>query len=197
MNVDIRDYINKDQKNSALWAKINEMFQYVVDNFNTDLEDTKLKYSGPDTVSEEVIKQILIEQGFDYIKNVMDTLDNFTFNRLVSYLDLINQLKGHRDGLELVLKLLGFDSIIREWWEDPENEGEPWTYEIIVLFNTSYVPDVFETLERIKVFSRNYVIAKITNIEVRFLFSNFAEKGAIMAGFTKARYFGRIRERAY
>jgi hypothetical protein len=89
MNTDIKEYINKDQKNSALWIKINEMFEYVVTNFNTELEDTKLKYSGPDVVREEVIRQILIEQGFDYIVSVMDTIDGFEFNRLISYIDLI------------------------------------------------------------------------------------------------------------
>lgn len=197
MTFDVSKYINRDQANTELWIKINEMLQYIVTNFETDLADTKLKYSGPDVVREEVIRQILIEQGFDYIVSVMDTIDNFSFNRLVSYIDLINQLKGHRDGLELVLRLLGFDSIIREWWEDPLNEGEPWTYEIIVLVNTSIVPDIFTTLEKIQTFSRNYVFAKIVNIEVRFIFSSFAEKGVIMGGFSKAKYFGRIYQRAF
>lgn len=194
---DVKTYVVKHARDRELWKKISDMTQYVVDGAVEDLKDVKLKNNGPDQVSEDVIRAILTEQGFDYIVSVMDTITNFEFNTLISYIDLIKQLKGNRDGLELVLRLLGFDSIIQEWWEDPQDEGEPWTYEIIVLFNTSIVPDIFETLEKVQEFSRNYVFAKISNVEIRFLFSKFAEKGTIMGGFSHVTHKRKILERAY
>ena len=193
---DVKTYIVKHQRDKTFWTKAEELLQKEVDTAETDLIDVSKKYSGPDIVSEDVIRAVLEEQGFSYITSIMDTITGFQFNRLMSFMDLINQLKGTRDGLELVLKLLGFDSIINEWWEDSANPAEPWTYEIIVLFNTSIVPDIFETLKRVQEFSRNYVYAKIANVEIRFLFGKFAEQGTIMAGFSHSYYGGRIVQRA-
>ena len=197
MSVDVKSYITKHQRDTDLWEKVSDMVQYSADVAETDLNDVKFKHYGVDVANDDVIKAVLNEQGFDYIVSVMDTITNFEFNTLISYIDLINQLKGTRDGLELVLRLLGFDSVIREWWEEPDNPQEPWTYEIIVLMNTSIVPDIFKTLARVQTFSRNYVFAQISNVEIRFIFSKFAEKGTIMDGFSHATYFGNITERAF
>jgi hypothetical protein len=95
-----------------------------------------------------------------------------------------------------VLKLLGFDSIIREWWEDPSALGDPLTYDITVFVNSSFVPDIFLTLEKVQEFSRNYVLAQISNVDVQFLFDRFASKAPIMAGFAKQRFIGQIVQRA-
>jgi hypothetical protein len=128
----------------------------------------------------------------------MDTITDFEFNTLITYVSLISQLKGSRKGLELVLRLLGFESVIREWWEapDPVDQGEPWTYELKILVNASNVPDIFTTLQKVEVFSRNYVFAQISNIDVQFLLDNFAEAIPIMGGYVKPHYFGRIFQRA-
>lgn len=194
---DVEQFIPENLREVELFPKIQELAKYVLDKSVDEMKDFRLKYRGPDQVSEETIKEILYELGYDYIVSVMDTITNFQFNTLLSYVSLISQLKGSRKGLELVLKLLGFDSIIKEWWEDPNNLGEPWTYEIVIIANSSNVPDIFDTLEKVQIFSRNYVFGQISNIDIRFAFENFAEKAPIMGGFVKARYFGRIIERAY
>lgn len=194
---DIEQFIPENLRDIELFPKVQEMMKYVMDKSVVEMTDFRLKYRGPDQVSEDTIKQILYEMGYDYIVSLMDTITNFEFNTLLSYVSLVSQLKGSRKGLELVLKLLGFDSVIHEWWEDPNNLGEPWTYEIVVIANNSNVPDIFKTLEMVQVFSRNYVYAQISNINIKFAFENFAEKAPIMGGFVKAKYRGRIIERAY
>lgn len=188
----IAKYLRED---SELYVKMREMMQYVVDNTVEELGDVKYKYTHPEKLKDEAIKAIIAEQGFDYIVNVMNTIDGLEFNTMLSFMDLINQLKGTRKGLELVLKLLGFDSIIKEWWE-VGSKHNPWEYEIIVIVNSSLVPDIFDTIDKVKAFSRNYVLAKIANINVRFSASKFAERGVIMGGFAKPVYIGNIVQRA-
>lgn len=180
-------------KQYELYPKISEMLQYIMSQAVVELEDVKYKYSRPDAVSDEVIKQIIQELGYQYIKDVMDTLENFEFTALLDFLSLISLLKGHRQGLELILKLLGFDSIIKEWWEtDPVQPV--YTYELIVIMDTTFVPDIFGTLDKIKIFARQYVFPVLDNIDFRFRLT-FAEKNVNFAGFWRLRYTGRIFQR--
>ena len=179
MNFNVDDYIQKIKADTDLWKEISLLLQYVIDQSVTDFQDVGSKYTDPEALPEQTIKEIINEKGFDYITSVMDTIDGFTFNKMLSFVDLITQLKGSRPGLELVLKLLGFDSLIREWWEDPDALGEPLTYEMIVFVNSSFVPDLFVTLDKVQIFSDNYVLGKLSNVDVRFLFDKFAELACV------------------
>jgi len=189
------DFVAYNLRDVELWPKVTDMLDYIVSNFDTELEDIKYKYRGPDVVREEVIKEIIIELGFEYIKDIMDTISNFEFNVLLDFISLLNLLKGSREGMELVLKLLGFDSVIREWWEkDPQDE--PHTYDLTVIMNTTYITDVDATLDKVQVFARNYVYPILKTIDFTFQFDSFLEKNANMAGFVKMKLFGTIRQRA-
>lgn len=182
-------------RDAELSKKLNEMLTHILNGVMLELNDTKYKKTRTDTLSAETIKEIVREQGFDYIVSVMDTLNGFQFNKMVSFIELINELKGTRRGLELVLRLMGFDSIIKEWFEGAQFDQDPWTYEIIVIVNSSFVPDLFDTLEKVKIFSQNYVIAKVTNIEIRFSAEHFAQLAPLMGGFSTRIYRGRILQR--
>lgn len=184
-------YLPSKVQEQELWPKISEMTDYIISNAITELKDVSKKYSGPEEVRNEAIKQIIDEIGFKYISEVMETLDNFEFNTLLSYISLINLLKGHRDGLELVLNLLGFDAIINEWWEQ-EPKGEPWTYEIVIIMNSSFVEDPILTLDRLQVFARHYVYPLIENIDFKFAIPTFSLIQITTAGFVKQKFSGRI-----
>lgn len=192
----LRLYIAETLRNAELAVKLNDMMVYIMNSVVVELNDTKYKNTQPSLLSEDMIKAIVNEQGFNYIVDVMDTITGFEFDRMLSFIDLINQLKGTRKGLELVLRLMGFDSIIKEWWQDAQFDQDPWTYEIIVIVNSSIVPDIYNTLSKIKTFSQNYVIAKVTNIELRFSSDNFAYIAPLMGGFATTVSRGRILERA-
>lgn len=186
-------YIPEGVRAQELYPKVCSMVDYIVLNFETALEDVRFKYRGPEVVREEVIKQIINELGFDYISSVMDTITNFEFNQLLQFLSLINLLKGHRSGLELVLKLLGFDSITTEWWE-ANPKGPIMTFDLTVIVNSSYVTDLQKTVDRVKVFTRHYVYPVLNNVDFRFSLA-LAEKAIIMAGFVRATYTGTIVQR--
>lgn len=170
---------------------------YTVNQSIDELKDVKYKYKDNTQISSDAVKNTILEQGFGYIVDVMNTVDNLEFNTMLSFMDVVNQLKGTRAGLELVLKLMGFDSIIAEWWEDPAVEKDKWSYELIVIFNSSNVPNIFDTLDKVKVFSDNYVLGKISNVEIRFSAEKFASIPAVMSGFTHVTHFVRINERAF
>lgn len=189
---EVQDFIARYKQNTELWAKINEMVQYIVDNANTDLDPVRNKYRNPAALDNETIKQIIVENGYGYIRDVMDTLNGFDFDVMISFVDLIGNLKGTRRGMELVLRLMGFDSIIKEWWQNDTREAEPWSYEIIVIMDTSFVVDVYNTLDKLKIFSENYVLAMIDNIDIRFSAAKFAEALPIMGGFHNASYRGTL-----
>ena len=179
-------FIPENLRSQEIYPKLTGMTDYIVRRFAEDFEDIKYKYRGTDLVRDEVIKEIINDLGFEYITSVMDTITNFEFDTLLDFVSLINLLKGSRLGLELVLRLLGFESIIKEWWEqDPPHA--PYTFEIVVVMDLSFVPDVFETLERVQVFARAYVYPIIENIDFRFSLS-FGELNVIFAGFFKPRY---------
>ena len=176
-------YVAEKIRDQEIYPKVTEMLDFIISNFEAEMVDVKNKWTDPNALSEDTIKEIIKELGFTYIKNVMDTITNFQFNTLLQFVSLIGLLKGHRDGLELVLKLLGFDSIIVEWWETTNEE--PWTFEIIILMNSTFVPDIFKTLDKLKIFISNYVFPTISNIDFRFNLDTFGERAAIIAGFVK------------
>lgn len=187
------DYLAEGIKELELYPKITSMLDYIVLNFETEFNDIKYKYTDPSVVSNDVIKQIIDELGFRYIADIMDTITNYQFNTMLDFIGLINLLKGSRLGMELILKLLGFDSIIAEWWEVEPNLDVD-TYDITVILNNSTVLDPFETLNKVKIFARHYVYPIINNVDFRFSFA-LAEKNITFAGFFRPSYSGSIQFR--
>lgn len=184
------DAIPETLRSYELYPKITDMMDYIVRQYAEAFEDVQLKYRSPGTVREEVIKEIITELGFKYITEVMDTIDNIQFNTLLQFVSLLNLLKGSRTGFELVLKLLGFESIIREWWEQfPQHET--YTFEIVIIMDASNVPNATETLEKVKTFARAYVFPLIENIDFRFSIE-IGSRNVTPAGFWKTRYYGQI-----
>ena len=54
-----------------------------------------------------------------------------------------------------------------------------------------------QLLQQIKIFSENYVLADISNINVKFSASKFAEISAIMGGFYRPIFRGNIIKRLF
>jgi hypothetical protein len=183
-------YVPEKLREFELYPKIQAMLNYIMEGYFTEIEDVRYKYRGPDIVRDEVIQEIINELGFKYISNVMQTITNYEFNILLEFLGLINLLKGSKEGLQLVLKLLGFEAIISEWWElNPV--GVPYTFIITIIMDGSFIQDPVLTLNKVKDFIREYVFPTIQNIDFQFNF-NFAQKNVNFGGFWKAKYSGSI-----
>lgn len=191
---DSLSFLPENLRGYELHPKVTDMINFIITETVTELEDVKYKNTGPDIVRAEVITEIIKEKGYAYITDVMATLTNIEFNVLLAFVSLISLLKGSRQGLELVLKLLGFDSFITEWWQ-ASPKLEPWTYDITIIMNTTFVTDVLGTLHKIEAFGEHYVFPKIHNVDFKFTIK-FAEKNVNFAGFTEPHYFGRIAGRA-
>jgi len=129
------ELIPEKLRERSLYIKLAEMLDYVIDKSEEELKDVKYKYHGPEFVRTRVIDEVIIESGYGYIKNVIDTLTNVEYDIMHSILNLVHFLKSHRDGLELVLKILGFEFNITEWWESIDQKSrathEGVTYEAV------------------------------------------------------------------
>lgn len=187
------DFLPQGIISQDLYPKVAGMMDHIIQNFETQLEDTRYKYSGPEVVRQEVIEEIVIELGFGYIQQIMSTITNFEFNQLLQFLSLINLLKGSRDGLSLILNLLGFDSVIYEWWELTP-PGPVDTFNLVVIVNSSNVPDLNATLDKVKTFTREYVYPTLNIVDFRFTLF-VASKNITMAGFVRNFYNGTIVQR--
>lgn len=189
--VDVAQFFpEKLRETFELYPKVVALTNYIIEGFFEEFSDVRFKYLGPDLVRREVINEIIDERGFAYITAIMDTLTAIDFNVLLNFLGVVNLLKGSREGLELVIRILGMDATIAEWWEQ-HPLGVPDTYVITILMNSSFVPDPSLTLEKIRVFAANYVYPVIENIDFNFQIQ-FAVANANHAGFVKARYTGDI-----
>jgi hypothetical protein len=162
------------------------MIDYIVTTYATQFEDITYKYSNPNGASPDVIINVINEFGFEYITSVMSTITNFEFNQLLSFLSLINLLKGSRQGLELVMILLGFDSVITEWWQATP-QGTPFTYTLLVIMNNSIVANPTLTLNKLLIFARAYVYPTISNYTYQFDFQ-FVQAATAFAGFGDQTY---------
>ena len=177
-----------------LEAKLTEIFDKVLADFNTSISDVVNKTRYPENLTKEIIYEIFTEKGFDYIVDLLKTIENLPFNKLVAYLSTISLLKGHKKGVEVFLRLLSIEPTITEWYS-MSPRGNPHEYDIIVQMNASYVPDIQATIDKIKIFSKNYVYPTIRNIDFSFEESSFSEATPIMAGFYHMYFDGNITER--
>jgi hypothetical protein len=157
-------------REKPLFKKFAEMLDFEIEVSDDEFKDIKFKFRDSEELSDEIVLEIVKEQGFEYISDLILTLQNINTSNILNFVSLLHLLKGHRDGLELVLTLLGFEFEIREWWEQSP-QAEPHTFD-----------DVFLTLNRIRTFAENYVYPKfaIANLIVDF---EFAEATAVVAGF--------------
>jgi len=186
--------ISKKLRDDEFFIKVAEILDQAKADYEFDIADVRYKLQDPTQLREQAIKEIVDELGFEYIRKLMDTLTNIEFNVLIDFISLLNLLKGSRDGLEIVMKLLGFDTVIIEWWEALPQK-EPMTFDLTVLMNTTNVPDFVSTLEQVKIFTQHYVLPKLELIDFRFILESFLEKQVNLAGFVRTKHFGRIAER--
>lgn len=186
--------IAKKLRKDDFYVKASEIIDKAKADYDVEFADVKYKLQDPSKLRERAIKEIIDELGFGYIRNLMDTLTNIQFNVLIDFISLLNLLKGSREGLEIVMRLLGFDTVITEWWEAAP-EKEEMTYDLTVLMSTSLVPDFDATLEKVKIFTEHYVLPKLDVIDFQFVLESFLEKQVNVAGFVKTTQFGKITAR--
>jgi len=178
---DVKKFIAERLRDEDLYAKVLEMLQHVLDDSEIGYNDIIQKYNDPAQLDPEATEALLAEFGFSYIGDIFSLFEAQDLVSLVRYLNFISLMKGHRDGLEVILEFLGLDYEIVEWWEG--NAGEDVTYDYsppntvktlaphewkmtINLITSSHPADIAKSAEAIILFTRNYVYPVLQWLEL-------------------------------
>lgn len=148
----------------ALLSDNSEYFDYE----RINLQESINKYKDYRNLRNSTIHQIVAEFGYQYIIDILE-LPESRLKNLIAYLSLINMLKGSKQGLELVLSLLGFEYEITEWWENPIKLPDRNTYSIDLIFVDMGFDSKF--LTNFRTFSKQYVYPLLTDMVTYFKFN--------------------------
>ncbi len=110
------NYIPKGIVSNDLYQKIVEAIDYVIANNETDFLDILNKYKDFTNQQGQGCKETLKEFGFENIIRILDIPDS-TAARLAYFVNAISMLKGHKEGLILVTRLLGGFAFVTEWFD--------------------------------------------------------------------------------
>ena len=130
-------FLGREWRNTPLYAqKIIPLLDYLLSNnfvysdkLSGSFYELINKYQNPSELPVESLKELVKEMGYDYILNLLAD-DDEIIKILVYLLVLIHQLKGSKQGLELVMSLFSYGSgrlniAITEWFKDiPTNSDE-------------------------------------------------------------------------
>lgn len=156
--------------------KIVPLMDYVLNNsfmYNTSLSSAFFelinKYQNPQDLPIENIRELIKEQGYEYIIDLIDPSSD-QIKIIVYLLVLIHMLKGSRKGLETVLSIFSLntgtaDILITEWFETI-TVAEENTFNIEAGLDVSMVSDTFFTA--FGNFIRNYVYPELQTFKAKY-----------------------------
>lgn len=179
-------YVPLRRRNKELYKYLVYQLNYTDTLYAAEISDTANKYKGPDQISKEATKQILSEFGLKTIADLLDSSDSIDFNSIAAYASYLSLLKGSRSGYETVIRLLGFDFTLVEWWE-ANPKRKPNTIEFDVLLDSSIVPRPYDTFQKIKKFTAEYVFPIIDPLAYS-LSINFSELAILHHGYAHPTY---------
>lgn len=175
------DFISQKLHKFELYPYLAQTYDKILEDFCLDLSDSRDKYRDTLIANEDRIREMIAELGFDYINDILSSTSNDNDNFLLSLSATLSLFKGHRDGLILVMKLLGFDVEVVEWWQKTP-KGEPHTFDMEISLNSENVDNVLVTVENIREFVKKYVYPKFNIATLVFVY-DFVDVAASHSGF--------------
>jgi hypothetical protein len=170
------------------WKMASEIIDHATKQQLEDLRLINEKYIS--AVSDEQIKAIFDEMGYSYLVDLMDTITNYDFSKILGFFAWVQYWKGSRQGYSLTLTLLGLNASIVEWWEGGYVD-RPWTHDVAISVDESNVRDIETTLLEVIKFTENYVYSKINSIILIYgRKGDFASANTKMAGWTRYNHTG-------
>ena len=161
MSLDVERFFPKELRDVGLFDQVLYAVAEIVRVAEIDLKDSVEKWYDFQVLPEDLLLEIVREFGYEYITDVLD-LDEARIRELTQLISLIHFLKGHRDGLILVLDLLGFvGSVVTEWWEK-NPQGTPTTFDLELNLNVSSIDSA--AVPRLLTFMENYVYPVIEEL---------------------------------
>lgn len=152
----VAELLPEKQGQTELFIKLTEMVNYETEKFAAAIIDVAGKYTDPASVSREVVSEVFRENGLPSVVDILEEVSVIDHNTVLAFSAYILMFKGSRSGYETVLRLLGFDYTLVEWWENG-GTGKPNTISIDVNLDTSVVARPYLTFQKIKKFTSEYV----------------------------------------
>lgn len=153
---------------------------FILDEMQKDVDFSnniiREKYNDFWAIPSDFVRLIIEEFGFGYITEVLSFNDE-QLKSMLSYIAAIHALKGHKEGLELVFKLMGIEATLEEWWEKAP-KGEPDTFTMSVNVDLSRIQPNTSTLLREFISHYVYPILESLKFEYRgIIFSMIISMG--------------------
>lgn len=171
MSKDIKNslsFLPKRAQSKELYPKLTELIDFLTNEYGKELDDVRFKHRAPEKISPQAVKEVLIEQGYDYIADLLDYIDGIDVQNVVAFVGYISLYKGSRFGYETILRLLKFDYEMVEWWEE-NGTKEPNTFSLDLKLNSSDVASPYETFQKVKRFTAEYVFPIISPLGYTFV----------------------------
>lgn len=111
-----KSYIPKGIFNNALYVEVCDAIDKVISDNEYEFRDILNKYKDFTNQQGQAAQETLKEFGFANLLKILDLPDS-TSARLGYFLNAITLLKGHKEGLILVTRLLGGNAQISEWYD--------------------------------------------------------------------------------
>ena len=168
------NFIPTKLQSDPLFTKVTEFLDEIND-INYERADyivkkyERLITSGTEGTSEiegtlDVVfaQRIINEFGFDYINEFIELTEK-SAARIAFLSALLQELKGTKEGLRLLLHLIGFERAeIAEWWEEPNDPfAVPFTFRLRLVLRSDIIKETKVVTDLI----RRYVYAKLNAIE--------------------------------
>lgn len=155
MALDVTKFFPERLRDVGLYDQVLFAVQEIVRLAEIDLKDSVEKYRDFQELPTDLLLEIVDEFGYGYITAVLD-LSEERIRQLTALISLIHFMKGHKDGLILVLDLLGFvGTTTVEWWEKTP-QGTPMTFDMTLNLNLSTIDQT--AVPRLIAFIRAYVL---------------------------------------
>lgn len=111
------EYLPEGIKEQELYKEVVDLMDFVLEKNEDEVRDILLKYKDQASITAAAQQSLINELGADYIGTIVNEIASGELDVASSYIIFILLLKGHRDGVELVLNLLFFDFEVIEHWE--------------------------------------------------------------------------------
>lgn len=112
-----KSYLPKAIANNPLYVEVCDTIDKVIADNEYEFRDILNKYKDYSNQQGQAVQETLKEFGFESLLKILDLPDT-TSARLGYFLNAISLLKGHKEGLILVTRLLGGNAQISEWYDN-------------------------------------------------------------------------------
>jgi len=159
--IDVKTFLPPEVVSYPLFNKICDIINNKVSFEEIDIVGSK--YTNID-IDMDIVKEKIVEKGFNYLLPLFEG-DKEKLQKLNLFLPIIKEYKGHRDGYELILKLLDLKYTLTEWWEAVPNFA-PYAFDLQVKLKLEDVKA--NIINNFKDFTRNYVYAYLRTLNISF-----------------------------